>query len=70
MMKKLKKEENKDAQNPERKLESKNEILFLSKSIYIGISFSLSQATISNYITLPTGEETKMPRSIFHPPSA
>ena len=66
MMKKLKQEENKDKQNPERKLDSKDEVLS-SKSFYALVPFKFIPLK-KEYPSLSTGSAIEMPRSIFHPP--
>ncbi len=68
MMKKLKQEEKKDEQNPERKVETKNEYVLSSKSFYPGFTyFTSSQKDI--FPLLISSKEIKMPRSLFHPPN-
>jgi hypothetical protein len=69
MMKKLQQEEKKDQQNPDRKMENKNEITLSSKSFFNTPSFVTTQITLT-YAVLSCGKELKMPRSIFHPPGA
>lgn len=68
MMKKLKQEEKKDQQNPDRKLENKSEVTLSSKSFFASFDIvPLIQQSIS-YSELSSDRELKMPRSIFHPP--
>lgn len=67
MMKKLKQEEKKDEQNPDRKLENKNDIALSSKSFFSSIGIITVQQAIT-YNNTFSGKEIKMPRSIFHPP--
>jgi hypothetical protein len=68
MMKKLKEEEKKDQQNPERKTDNKNEVVS-SKSFYAGISSKPAKAITptSEYKEryIPTG----LTADIFHPPA-
>ncbi|HEX3025022.1 MAG TPA: hypothetical protein VHP12_07405 [Chitinophagaceae bacterium] len=68
MMKKLKQEENKDKQNPERRNENKNEVLYFSKN-----SFSIQQNKISVTINYPRFNDTntkKIAFDFFQPPRA
>lgn len=67
MMKKLKQEEKKDEQNPERKAENKNEILLSSKSFFQVIIFTTSEHQ-NSFPLFNTGHEIKMPRSLLRPP--
>lgn len=67
MMKKLKQEEKKDEQNPERKAENKNEIILSSKSFYPTLKFSVSELKV-NFPLMASGKEIKMPRSLLRPP--
>ena len=69
MMKKLKQEEKKDEQNPDRKLENKNEVVLSSKSFFSSVCLLFTEQEIT-YNTIPAGKAIKMPRSIFHPPGA
>lgn len=68
MMKKLKQEENKDKQNPERRNENKNEVLYCSKN-----SFSIEQYNTITVITYPrfNNSDTKeFSSDFFQPPRA
>ncbi|MFT3746867.1 MAG: hypothetical protein QM768_01055 [Agriterribacter sp.] len=68
LMQKLKKEEKKEQQNPERKLENKNEIPLSSKSFFATLSIPYGDA---DKILFPvyTAEKTiKFSRTFFHPP--
>jgi len=67
MMKKLKQEEKKDEQNPERKTENKNEIILSSKSFYPFLKFTVSEQEI-DFPSITEGKEIKMPRSLLRPP--
>lgn len=67
MMKKLKQEEKKDEQNPDRKGESKAEVVLSSKSFYPSISFAII-SFVKTYPSLNSGNEVRMPRSILRPP--
>lgn len=68
MMKKLKEEQKKDAQYPERRGDNKNEIVISSKSFFYPTMFlSLSQVQI-NFSSNNQGKEIKMPRTLFRPP--
>ncbi len=70
MMKKLKQEENKDEQNPERKSENKNECVLSSKSFFPVVTFAASCENKIKFPILPSGKEIKMmPPSVFHPPA-
>jgi hypothetical protein len=67
MMKKLKQEEKKDEQNPERKAENKNEVVLSSKSFYPTLKFTISSQEI-NFPSITLGKANKMPRSLLRPP--
>ena len=70
MMKKLKDEEKKEAQNTDRKSENKNENILSSKSFYTS-QLNLNSENRKIYSPIfNTGGEIKMPRSHFHPPSS
>ncbi|MFT3979304.1 MAG: hypothetical protein QM687_02465 [Ferruginibacter sp.] len=68
MMKKLKEEEKKEQQNPERKAENKNEIVLSSRSFFPVLS-PANNIVSPVFTGYTTARETKMPRNIFHPPS-
>ncbi len=68
MMKKLKQEERKDQQNPERKAENKNEVLYLSVYTSPALRFIPLQAK-QLYATLQCKKEIKLPSAVFHPPA-
>jgi hypothetical protein len=67
MMKKLKEEEKKDQQNPERKSENKNEFVLSSRSFYPALEFGISLHKIS-FPSIVAGKTIKMPRSLLRPP--
>lgn len=68
MMKKIQEEEKKDQQNPERKLENKNEVIsFLSYFANVPDPYSNSHTTIQSFIT--TGCPVDRAYTIFHPPA-
>ncbi len=69
MMKKLKAEEKKDQQNPERRSENKNEVVLSTKSFYPSIR-NISSQSSQLYTAYNDSRSVKMPRSVFHPPSA
>lgn len=68
VMKKLKQEENKDKQNPERKSENKNEVLS-SKSFFTSLSFNI-QIVNTVYPSVAANKAVAMPRAFFHPPGS
>jgi hypothetical protein len=67
MMKKIQEEEEKNQQNPERKLENKSEVVLSSKSFY-PVFTSTSSIVHTPYFIFDDKEEIKRPRSVFHPP--
>ncbi len=69
MMKKLKQEENKDKQNPERKSDNKEEVLS-SKSFYATLHFNFSIEIKTQYPSTIAGKAVDMPGAFFHPPGA
>lgn len=69
MMKKLAQQENNDKQNPERRQENKNEITLFSKSFFTTISFTENKLSAIKYPCFGCSKETKMPHSVFHPPT-
>lgn len=69
MMKKLKQEEKKEEQNPERKADNKNEIIISAKSFFASLCLPERRLLKSNVALLQTGKEIKMPRFVFHPPA-
>lgn len=69
LMKKIQQEEKKDQQNPDRKAENKNEIVhFFKPSTDIIVLSAIQMEYV--YSDSVDGKEIKMPRSIFHPPTA
>lgn len=70
MMQQLKKEEKKEQQNPERKLEFKNEITLSSRSFFADIIFLIDNNNIKKYAPAATQKTADMPHAIFHPPGA
>lgn len=68
MMKKLKEQEKKDAQNPDRKSENKNENILSSKSFFTNDLATFSPFEKKEFPRLPVAKEIKIARSIFHPP--
>lgn len=66
-MKKLKEEEKKDQQNPDRKSENKNEIVFSFWPSFL-INKTTAQPIQIFYPVLKMGHEIKMPHSILRPP--
>ncbi len=69
MMKKIREEEKKDAQNAERKSENKNENILQLKSFHAFFQFIYSDDCKLDYPEYISGNIIKMPRSYFHPPS-
>jgi hypothetical protein len=67
MMKKLKQEEKKEAQNPERKAENKDDLVLSSRSFYPSLNFDISLQKI-HFPMITTGKEIKIPRSLLRPP--
>ncbi|MFT3947512.1 MAG: hypothetical protein QM763_11140 [Agriterribacter sp.] len=68
LMQKLKKEGKKEQQNPERKLENKNEIPLSSKSFFATLS---TPDALTNKVNFPAyigGKTIKVSRTFFHPP--
>ncbi len=66
MMKKLKQEEKKDAQNPERRSNG-NENVLSSKSHFASIQFLYNPTTI-HYLDYQPSSVSDMAMEIFHPP--
>lgn len=69
MMKKLKQEENKDKQNPERKADNKEEVLS-ANSFYTTLAPKFQVKIEVTYPVSAGDKAVDMPRSIFHPPGA
>lgn len=70
LMQKLKKEEKKEQQNPERKLEHKNEIPLSSKSFFATLSTLCEDAGKIRFPVYAEGKTIKFSRILFHPPDA
>ena len=70
LMKKLKQEENKDKQNPERRAENKNEVVLSSHSSFPSLNPPVIPVFSQQYSATSEGKAIKMPRSLFHPPLA
>lgn len=71
MMKKLKQEEKKDQENPERKSENKNEVLLSSKSFFASLVIpALQLKPIKKYPGTFNAISTDRSLDIFHPPQA
>lgn len=69
MMKKLAQEEKQDEENPERKAESKNEVLLSSKSFFAVVTLPATELVSSvKLISHPDGKSTDRYCEIFHPP--
>ncbi len=66
LMKKLKQEENKDKQNPDRRSDNKDEVLS-SKSFFTTLPFT-EFVFQTVYPTITATKTVKMPRAFFHPP--
>ena len=70
MMKKLHSEEKKDDQYPQRRAENKDETTLSSKSFFCILSIPEKKLPPAIYVEPAAGKEIKIPRSVFHPPSA
>ncbi|MES1215758.1 MAG: hypothetical protein ABUT20_09580 [Bacteroidota bacterium] len=68
LAKKLKQEENKDNQNPERKMENKNEVIS-SRSFFADAIFPFNKER-KTYFDYVDDEINHYSPAIFHPPSA
>ncbi|MBO9595414.1 MAG: hypothetical protein J7599_21105 [Niabella sp.] len=68
LMKQMEEDEKKSQQNPERKMEFKNEITLSSKSFFPELTF-ITHSQPSVYAHIIIGMEIKRPRSVFHPPA-
>jgi hypothetical protein len=68
MMKKLKQEERKDQQNPERKSENKNET-WTSASYFTTLSLQLPEEKTHTYPVMTDASLADQSYSIFHPPA-
>ena len=69
MMKKLKQEENKDKQHPERKADNKEEVLS-ANSFCTNLAPKFPVKIEINYPVSADGKAVDMPHSFFHPPGA
>ena len=68
MRKKLKQEDKKEEQNPERRAESKTDLLFSPKSFFSAICSPESTIVLKDYAQLHSKRELTFPRTIFRPP--
>ena len=68
LMQKLKKEEKKEQQNPERKLENKNEIPLSSKSFFATLPTPGEHTNKINFPVYTCGKTIKVSLTFFHPP--
>jgi len=68
MRKKLKQEDKKDEQYPERKAESKTDLLFSPKSFFTAICSPEYTIVLKDYAQLHSKSELTFPRTIFRPP--
>jgi hypothetical protein len=68
LMKKLKQEENKDKQNPERRSENKDEVLFCKQ--HQSFIQSVAGISVQQYLTLNNNNTKDIPADFFHPPGA
>jgi hypothetical protein len=69
MLKKLKQEEKKDEQNPERRLENKSEV-FSSKSYFATYNADISGAFASFVPLFSIGHPKDCANTFFHPPAS
>lgn len=67
LMKKLKKEAEEEQRNPERKVESKNEIVVFAQS-FTPANRVVTLLPSTTFVATSIGGEIKMPRSVLHPP--
>lgn len=71
MMKKLKAEEKKDQENPERKAENKNEsVVSFQTTVNAFTAVARSSQSIKHYISYKEGVTLHRSLSVFHPPRA
>lgn len=71
LMKKIKAEEKKDQENPERKTENKNEITLFPNSSFASIILPAIESTSASIISRPAdGNCVDRSLDIFHPPRA
>ena len=69
MLKKIRSEEKKDQENPERRAENKNELVLSSKSFYPSVK-NLTTGPAQFITAVSIGILSSMPHSVFHPPTA
>lgn len=71
MMKKMSQEEKKDQENPERRADNKNEIVFYSDTEFASITNVLFGAIKSNYVNFNSSFISNDCRiGVFHPPQS
>ncbi|HJV20688.1 MAG TPA: hypothetical protein VJ552_12465 [Sediminibacterium sp.] len=71
MMKKLQQEEKKDQENPERKVENKNEVLLSSKLFFSSVTLPVKCLIVKiKYPSQANGKSIDRSFDIFHPPQA
>lgn len=68
MMKQLKAEEKKDQQNPERRVDNKNEVVLSSKSFYPSLKL-LARIRSTYFDYYQPGKLSGIAKSVFHPPT-
>ncbi|MDD2793639.1 MAG: hypothetical protein PHD73_10715 [Sediminibacterium sp.] len=69
MMKKLQQEEKKDQENPERKVENKNEVLPSSRLFFFSITLPIKYLLAkTKYPSMANGKSIDRSFDIFHPP--
>lgn len=68
LMKKLKEQESKDEQNPERRPESKSDVIY-SHSFFATLSPTGFKVISTSYPPAFEGTTRCMPRTFFHPPN-
>jgi hypothetical protein len=67
MVKKIKQEEKKSQQNPERKMENKNEVIS-SRSFFTTLEYKIPPSKSIAFSFYKAGRLTRRPSAIFHPP--
>ena len=68
-MKKIREEEKKDQDNTDRKYDTKLPVLS-SRSFFPSLTAGFSSLVVIDHYQQDDGQQIKMPRSYFHPPSA
>ena len=68
LMKKLKQEENKDKQNPERRSENKDEVLFCKQ--HQSLIQPIAGIGLRQFISMNINTTRDIPADFFHPPGA